>query len=295
MNTVQLECFLAVAEHLSFAKAAKEMDMSQPAITHQIQSLESELDVKLFRRTTRSVAITADGLAFLEDAKDIVARTLMAKKRFENPDHYELLELSIGCTSLSQLELFPDVLQKLRELYPNVHPRLFVNPSAQLLTRVEEGTIDIALAPQNAGTKKDALIFRELMKVPFVCVCKPDHPFANKNSVFMDEVRQHNLILYLPGSAAPEITQLQHNWAMLKKPSELYFCESAESAMILVRAGFSITILPNTLIEERCDLKKCLLADVKEISFGYYYKTLKGSKPLRDFIELLKQQEAPTK
>ena len=52
MNTVQLECFIAVAEHLSFSKASKALKITQPAVSHQIQTLEEELETKLFRRTS---------------------------------------------------------------------------------------------------------------------------------------------------------------------------------------------------------------------------------------------------
>ena len=54
MNTFQLTCFLTVAETLSFVKAAKQLNVTQPAVTHQIHSLEEELNKQLFRRTTRT-------------------------------------------------------------------------------------------------------------------------------------------------------------------------------------------------------------------------------------------------
>ena len=73
MNTFQLECFLAVASHLNFARAAEQMKITQPSITHQIQTLENELTVKLFRRSTRTVELTTEGHIFLSDAKNIVA------------------------------------------------------------------------------------------------------------------------------------------------------------------------------------------------------------------------------
>ena len=71
MNTVQLECFLAVADNLSFARAAEQLHITQPAVTHQISSLENELNVKLFRRTTRTVALTNDGWTFCGYARTI--------------------------------------------------------------------------------------------------------------------------------------------------------------------------------------------------------------------------------
>lgn len=72
MNTTQLRCFLSVAEYLSFARAAEQLNMTQPAISHQISSLEKELDVQLFVRTTRSVTLTEEGSIFINDAKNIV-------------------------------------------------------------------------------------------------------------------------------------------------------------------------------------------------------------------------------
>ena len=56
MNTTQLECFVTVAENLNFARAASILHITQPAVTHQIVSLEGELDAKLFIRTTRSLS-----------------------------------------------------------------------------------------------------------------------------------------------------------------------------------------------------------------------------------------------
>ena len=85
MNTFQLTCFLAVAETLSFARAAEQLHVTQPAVTQQIKSLEKELNVKLFRRNTRTVRMTMAGSAFLEDARHIVSLSRRAVKRFEHP------------------------------------------------------------------------------------------------------------------------------------------------------------------------------------------------------------------
>ena len=69
MTIFQIECFLAVAEFLNFAKAAEQMNISQPAITRQIQSLEDELGGKLFQRSTRVVRLTENGHIFMVEAQ----------------------------------------------------------------------------------------------------------------------------------------------------------------------------------------------------------------------------------
>ena len=64
MNTVQLECFITVAEYLNFSKASRALKITQPAVSHQIQTLEEELGVKLFSRTSKSVTLTREGSLF---------------------------------------------------------------------------------------------------------------------------------------------------------------------------------------------------------------------------------------
>ena len=80
MNTFQLTCFIAVADCLNFARAAERLHITQPAVTQQIHSLEKELNVKLFQRTTRTVKLTREGKIFLDDARNIVNLTHRAKK-----------------------------------------------------------------------------------------------------------------------------------------------------------------------------------------------------------------------
>ncbi len=82
MNTMQLECFLAVADNLSFARAAEQLHVTQPAITHQINSLENELHAKLVRRTTRIVELTPDGQNFPRLCQKYFKSNTLCKKTF---------------------------------------------------------------------------------------------------------------------------------------------------------------------------------------------------------------------
>lgn len=100
MNTFQLACFLAVSDTLNFARAAQRLNVTQPAVTHQIRSLEEELNAKLFRRTTRSVELTEAGRLFLHDANGMMTIAMRAKKRFEDPAAGELCELAVAATAI---------------------------------------------------------------------------------------------------------------------------------------------------------------------------------------------------
>ena len=86
-----------MAEYLNFAQAAQSLHVTHPAVSQQIQSLEKELNVKLFQRTTRTVRLTEEGKAFLRDAQQIVALSERAKKRFGNVMDGNIETLAIGC------------------------------------------------------------------------------------------------------------------------------------------------------------------------------------------------------
>ena len=124
MNLFQLECFLSVATHLNFARAAEQLHVTQPTVSHQIQSLERELGVSLFRRSTRTVELTMEGQIFLLDAKGIVAQSHMAIQRFVHKDQAQMVPLSLGCDGLMGLPIPTGVLVRLRQQFPGLHPRI---------------------------------------------------------------------------------------------------------------------------------------------------------------------------
>ena len=124
MNTFQLSCFLAVAEYLSFAQAAQALHVTHPAVSQQIQSLEKELNVKLFQRTTRSVRMTEEGKAFWRDAQQIVALSDRAKKRFESAIEGNIETLAIGFYNFPCMFFVSDALEQLRTLRDQVNAML---------------------------------------------------------------------------------------------------------------------------------------------------------------------------
>ena len=143
MNTFQLSCFMAVAEYLNFTQAAEKLHVTHPAVSQQIQSLEKELNVKLFQRTTRSVKLTEEGKAFLHDAEQIVAISERAKKRFDGALLGPGKLLSVGCSNFPCLFSLSEALKRLRAECPDVHPRLQVIPFQHIYRILEEGDLDV--------------------------------------------------------------------------------------------------------------------------------------------------------
>lgn len=83
MNTTQLECFMEVANFLNFSRAAEHLRITQPAVSHQINTLEDELGVKLFLRSSKNVRLTPEGSQFMHYAGEILKLTQLSKSRMK--------------------------------------------------------------------------------------------------------------------------------------------------------------------------------------------------------------------
>ncbi len=290
MTIFQAECFLAVAEHLNFAKAAEQMHISQPAITRQIQTLETELNVKLFYRSTRSVKLTAEGRLFLTDAQTIVSASKRAVRRFAQKKPDSILDFHIGCSSVFHMERLVGVLEKLASIYPNLHPRLHLLPGSQLLESVDNESLQVVLS-YRSQKEKSSLTFKELLKVPYVCVCRKDSPLAKLASISADDLRPYPMVVYDPGAMMiPEAIAGQWEWAKDKEASKLYFCESSETLMLLVGTGLGVTVVPELHVPKDRGLHICPLKKTKLIPFGLYYKSIQSQPCLKDFIRLIKEE-----
>lgn len=207
MNTIQLECFIAVAEYLNFSKASRELKITQPAVSHQIQTLEEELGVKLFNRTSKSVTLTHEGGLFLPDAQLILKTALTAKQRLGGHEHFISLEL--GCHNYMELNLFPPILKKLSDEFPLLRPNIHLVPFPSLLSLIENNQIHAALGIKD-DQRMSPLFFKELCSAPVACVCSPEHPLSKYESLTKNQLTG-NFIACSPRQIPDSIFTMQNS------------------------------------------------------------------------------------
>ena len=237
MNTIQLECFLAVAEHLNFSRASEVLRITQPAVSHQIQSLEEELDVKLFKRTSKSVSLTQEGIQFLPDAQLILKTALSAKERLGQ--HEQFIPFELGCHNRMELNLLPPLLKKLTEYFPLLRPVIQIVPFPSLMSQVENNQVHAAFGIKEEH-KKSSLYFRELCSAPMACICSPEYPLAQYDSLTKDQ--------------PDPIFSIQNSIVAKLRPEQRYFSENMESALTLVKAQIGYTLYPDIIAAREPDL-----------------------------------------
>lgn len=285
MNTIQLECFMSVADHLNFARAAEELHISQPAVTHQIASLEAELGTKLFRRTTRSVALTNDGRGFFSDARQILESMRLAKQRLSPQAGERFSTLTIGCHTTFELWFLPQLLQSLLHKHPGLHPILKVTPFHSLESQLDNGSVDLIFQYKAAAADAHLWKYHELTKFQMDCVMPKNHPLADESIITDEILKSEKLILMDPHRIPPELVELQMPFVQAHTSNDLYFCDTYESALMFVEAGIGITLLPELSNLQHCAVKRVPIAHSPLFSYGIYYQQKEQTPPLRDLLK----------
>lgn len=285
MNTIQLECFLAVAEHLNFSRASEVLRITQPAVSHQIQSLEEELGVKLFKRTSKSVSLTQEGIQFLPDAQLILKTALSAKERLGQ--HEQFIPFELGCHNRMELNLLPPILKKLTEFFPLLRPVIQIVPFPSLLSQVENKQVHAAFGIKEEQ-KKSPLYFRELCSAPMACICSPGHPLAQYDSLTKDQL-SGSIIACSPRQIADPIFSIQNSIVAKLRPEQRYFSENMESALTLVKAQIGYTLYPDVIPAREPNLAYIPVTDIPKMSFGVYYRYDDDHPVLRRFLMLCRE------
>lgn len=289
MNTMQLQCFLTVAETLNFAQAAKQLHVTQPAVTQQIRSLETELNFQLFHRTTRTVELTQEGLLFLGDAKAMMDIFHRVKKRGESVTDSFREDFTIGCHSSNDVFFLTKILEKMKEQIANIYPIFRIVPFQHLYQRLLEEYVDVVVAFRENGIKKE-IHYQELVQVPVVAVTKGETFLSEYDEIHLGDLRKYPIITLEPQKCPEEYRTFMHEVLKDRSPSDVYFCDVPEAIITLAQAGYGVAVLPDFFQEKKEPLRCLPILDAPLLSYGIYYKA-SGENPLRRaFLKLVKEQ-----
>ena len=286
MNTTQLECFWAVANFLNFSRAAEQLHITQPAVSHQISSLEDELGTRLFFRTSKSVRLTQAGHLFTQYAGDILKLSRLSAARLKECDEVLPQRLGIGCRNFVELQLLRPVLRQLRQEMPRLLPVLRLIPFASLDNLLAEGDIQILLSLQQSAPSKGS--YRELARCPLACIRAPDHPLADQESLTVAQLQQGERIAACPPSIyPPELFTHQSRILSQRGPDQIFFCDNLEIVYTLVEAGYAFAVLPDLPLARMPELRYIPVSDIPPLSFGAVCAAGEQSPALRAFLAAL--------
>ena len=197
MNLTKLHYFIEVARCGSFSEAARRLYTSQSNLSKQIGLLESELNIKLFRRTNRSVVPTKAGQYMydrLRDVPDLINETC-AKAKILDRDSNDLVRIGVIKSGSFNLML-SQIYRKLTEAFPEMDFELEYSDYSHLKTGFEGSVFDVIVTKSYELPQTDQSIATKVLysMQPAVLVCK-DEPLAQRESVKMEELRDVGFII----------------------------------------------------------------------------------------------------
>jgi DNA-binding transcriptional LysR family regulator len=246
MDTRQLEYFVAVAEELSFTRAAQRLFAVQSTVSAAVRALETELGTRLFDRSTRRVALSAAGAAFLPEAKSALEALERARATVQEASEGLRGSLRIGTlTSMGGVNL-PAVLGAFHRRHPRVdiHVTVSLTGSTGLAEEVRQGRLDVALVglPEADLT---GLAVRRVETRPYVALLPPAHRLTARRSVRLSDLAGESFI-DTPRGFGNRVA-MDRAFDALGAPRRVTV-EVADLRTVpgYVRAGLGIAVVPET-------------------------------------------------
>lgn len=294
LNTTQLECFMEVANCLNFSRAAERLRITQPAVSHQINTLEAELGVKLFLRTSKNVRLTTEGSQFMHYAGEILKLTQLSKSRMKEAQKSLPRRLVIGCRNTLELQFVSPALRLLRARHPEVLPVLRLIPFDSMENLLAEGDVHIMFSFQDITLPK--IRCRELLSCPAVCVCSQDHPLAGHETLTVAQLQNLQesgpMAVCRPQVCPPPLLHIQNSIANGRETSSIFFCDNLEIILPLLQSGYAFAVLADMPHTRRPDLCYIPLPEFPPLSLRAACQTGQSIPVLHDFLSILRESAA---
>lgn len=195
MDLRHLRYFQAVAEELSFSKAARRLRIAQPALSRAVQELEQDLDTRLIDRNRRTVALTPAGSVLLAETAVVLERLDESLRRVKRTAAGEEGELRLGYIGPPTQRFLGRLLAEYRERFPKVSVHLEERTPERVWEMVAKGRLSVALTRPVPGHGERALSTLPLRQEPLGVVVPAHHPFAGRASIAWKTLSQEPLIV----------------------------------------------------------------------------------------------------
>lgn len=245
LSLQSLRCFVAVADHLNFTRAAASLNMAQPALTRTINQLEDRLGAPLLSRDTRNVRLTAIGQLVLEEARKTLTQALRTERLGREMALGQTGQLNIGYTAFVVADPLAPLLRQFSVLKPNVRIELNNNPTELQLPALLNASVDAAL--MLGPISIPGVLTCKIREEPLSVVMPRDHVLAEKDAITASDLHKVKLVV-----------GTENQWSVYRRAifSEFDRCgvlprisqeaPTPEAIFWLVTADLGVTIFPTS-------------------------------------------------
>jgi DNA-binding transcriptional LysR family regulator len=289
-----LRIFCDIVESGSFSKTAERLGVSQPSISQQIKSLETEIGAVLLHREGNKILPTQNGRIFFTSAVRIIAIFNQSKDQIKKAETIIHGDLVIGASSGPGENILPIILGQYKQRHPDVNINLRVADTDEILDLIINHRIELGFV---GSTRRDAqLAFEPFFNDELVLVTSKDHSLAQRKSITSEELLDIPLILQQRGSGATSVLfdAIKERGLLpvnLKNTMELGLQESTKTA---VKAGLGATVISRHAVQDELLLGEFVRINIPDLDLKRnfsicYNKTLPLTNLMNDFLFFAKQ------
>ena len=290
MELRYLRYFVAVAEELSFTKAAARLNMAQPPLSQQIRKLEVRLGVTLLRRTKRRVELTEAGRVFLRQSYQAIQSIEQGIVLAQRADRGEIGRLAIGILVYISYTLIPPILREFRAKYPGVHVELRFLTNTLQIAALQSGQVDVCFVrpPIDDPDIASKLISRER----FVLAMPATHPLAGKAAVSIKQLKNDPFIMYVRELGPTFYSSLYQFCAKAGfSPKVALEVSQINAAVGLVGSGMGVALVPQSMHQLHFDnvVYRPLAERAPNVDVLLAWQAGRPSELLQSFIDMSSQ------
>lgn len=265
MLGTKLQTLLAVVEYKNFTRAAEELNMTQPAVSHHIKQLEQEVNAPLFIRNKSGLKLTPQGEIVVKYARRMNALNGKMYSELQNAQRHLSL-LRIGITHTSESNFTAAALAKYSNQKGKLKIILFTDTINNLYDMLENYEIDLAIVD---GAYNDSRFSSMLLDTDYLtCVMSVDNPLAKKGVVTLAELKKQKMILRTPASATRTLFEsaLESNNETIQSFDVTLEVDNIATIKDLIRKDLGVSILPRSACLDELKKKKIAALPIENLS-----------------------------
>jgi DNA-binding transcriptional LysR family regulator len=292
MNFNQLRIFYSVAKNKSVTLAAKELYLTQPAVSIQIHLLEDDYGVKLFNRSGKGITTTEEGNLLFSYAEKILNLSDETDEALRQIKSLERGKVKIGAGRTIGAYYLPQLFESFTLKYPNIGIQMDIGSSSQVIEGILSFRNDIGFIGTDYFNKN--LVVIPFTKDRLVLITPPDHELTHKKVISYKDLSGQKMIMREKGSGTRELIE---NELVNRKVSTETIMElgSNEAIKHAVEAGLGISIISNNVIKREKDLGRVKILhfsnnqDIIMNIYIVYHKDKHLSPLLKSFLNIAKE------
>lgn len=263
----KLYSLIKVYETGSFTRAARELALTQPAVSQHIQALEKNLGLKIFERSASSLHVTREGELVVKYAKRMLSlyRNLQEDLTSEKK---QLRAMTIGITHTAESNPIAEALARYAQAHKEVTIKIITDSSDRLSTRLKNYEMDFAVVEDKQNDP--SLRYLLLDTDSIVLTVSPTHSLASRKSVQINELKKERLILRLPESGTRNlfVASLESHNMRIDEFNLVMEIDNIQTIKDLVRRDFGVSVLAKSACLDELKKEKLVALPIEHLTMS---------------------------